>query len=421
MKSLAALLALTFAVPASALTRDEAIDLARDYCYHDWYCDTCNQSVDASCSTSWASDYGTGGYVGLPYDWGGYMSLAEYDDQLDDCYGAGSHSWHGILWCTSGVDCSGFVSKVWDEGHYTTSSMHNVSYGVSQSDLRRGDAVNAAGSHIVLFTHETDAGGPVFYEASGGASKVRLYVPTSGWSYLSGYDPIRYDNITDGTARGTVSNPIQILSFPYETFDATAGTGSDQIDSYACSPTTDESGPERVYRFNVQSEGTLTATVTDDSGTDVDLHLLSSSDPDDCLQRDDVTVSQILTPGTYYLVADTWCSGGGTEYPGGYTMYVDFTGEGGGGDDDDVADDDDDVADDDTGDDDTGGPDDDTGGPDDDSHPPPNLPAPRWADGDETTGGCECPAAPEPDGALQWVVLVIGGGLVTRRMARPRS
>jgi len=332
MRLLAALLSVAFAAPATALDRDDVIDLARDYCYHDWYCDPCNQSVDASCSTSWSSDYGTGWWTGLPYDWGGYMSLTEYDNQIAACYGAGSHSWHGILSCTAGVDCSGFVSKVWDEGHYTTSTMSSVSYNINQSDLLRADACNAPSSHIVLFTHETDSGGPVFYEASGGACKVRLYVPTSGWSYLSGYDPIRYDNITNGTARGTTSNPIEITSFPYETFDGTPGSGSDVFDSYSCIATTDESGPERVYRMTFSQSGTVTATVSDDSDTDIDLHILGSADANDCLTRDDVTVTQSVTAGTYWLVADTWVSGGGTEYPGGYSLQVTFSGNGGAGD-----------------------------------------------------------------------------------------
>ena len=330
MRVLALLALLWTALPAAAIDRDEVIDGSRDYCYHDWYCDTDNLTV--SCSGSWSSDYSVGWWTGLPYDWGGYKTLTEFDDDLANGYGAGSHSWHGVLSCTTGLDCSGFVSKVWDTGHYSTSTMSSVSYGIDQADLLRGDGCNEPGSHIVLFTHETDAGGPVFYEASGSGCKVRLNVPTSGWSYLSGYDPIRYDNITNGTARGTTSNPIQINSFPYETFDATAGSGSDVFDSYSCAASTDESGPERIYAFHLTESGTITATVSDDSDTDVDLHLLGSANSNDCYDRDDVTVSYTFSAGDWYLVADTWVSGSGTEYPGGYTLQVDFQPDGGGGD-----------------------------------------------------------------------------------------
>jgi len=326
MRALAALLSLSIVAPAAALNRDDVIDNAMGYAYHVWYCSADNLTVDASCSTSWTSDYSVGWWTGLPYDWGGYMSLTEFDSQLASGYGAGSHSWHGILWCTSGLDCSGFVSMVWEEGHYTTSTMSSISYGIAQSDLLRGDGINKPSSHIVLFAHETDAGGPCFYESTG--SGVRVYVPTSGWSYLNDYDPIRYDNITNGTARGTTSNPIQISAFPYETFDATAGAGSDVFDSYSCAPTTDESGPERVYRMNITQSGSLTVTVTDDSDTDIDIHLLESADANDCVVRDDITFTQSVSAGEYWLVADTWTNGSGYEYPGGYTLEVTFSGTG---------------------------------------------------------------------------------------------
>ncbi len=322
MRALTLLIALTLAAPAAAVTRDEVIDLAADYAFHSWTCTAANQSVD--CSNSWASDYGQGTHTGLPYDWGGYKSLTQFDAEIAQGYGAGSHSWHGILSCTTGVDCSGYVSQLWGAGHHTTSTLSSITYSVSTSNLERGDAMNKAGSHVVLFTHETNAGRPVFYESSGSASKVRLN-SSSSWSYLSGYSGRAYDNIVDGTPRGTATNPIAIGGFPYDTFDATAGAGSDAFDSYSCAPSTHESGPERIYRVELSQSGTLSATVTDDGNTDIDIHLLGSTDAGDCLERNDVTVSRSLSPGVYYLVADSYVTSGGTEYSGAYTLHVEFT------------------------------------------------------------------------------------------------
>jgi len=319
MRLTAALFALLLATPAFAIDRDQVVDLARDYVHHQWYCSSSNLSVN--CSNDWTSDYSVGPQEGLPYDWGGYKSLAQFDSEIASGYGAGSHSWHGILSCTTGVDCSGFVSKLWDAGHYTTSSMSSISHGVNQSDLVRADALNKASSHIALFAHETNAGSPVIYESTTGGT--RLYAGYS-WSHYSTYSPIRYDNITNGTARGTVSNPIVIGGFPYDTFDSTGGAGSDQFDSYSCAPGTNESGPERVYRINVNQSGTLTATITDDAGIDIDIHILASADAGDCMDRDDVTATAQLSSGTYYLVADTYV--GNSEYPGGYSLHVEFTG-----------------------------------------------------------------------------------------------
>ncbi len=411
-------LALAAASSAGAVTRDSVIDLSRDYCYHEWDCSSDNLTVD--CSNSWSSDYSVGTYIGLPYDWGGYYTLPEFDAALAAGEGAGSHSWHGILSCTCGVDCSGFVSEVWQTAHYSTSTLYQCSYEISSSDLTRADALNDPGSHVVLFAHETDAGSPIFYEASGSASKVRLNSSAS-WGYLSGYAPTRYDNITNGTPAGTVSNPIVISGFPYETFDATAGVGSDQFDSYACASNTDESGPERIYRMDLDGPGTLSVTVTDDADTDVDIHLLSGTDASTCVVRDDVSFSWQVSAGSWYLTADTWCSNGGTEYPGGYFLYVDFT-PGAGDDDDDTGDDD--TGDDDTGDDDTAGDDDtgddDTGDDDDMGPPPPGAPEPHVSATYGQGEGCSClgngPGQREPIGAA--AALVFGPLVLTLRRRR---
>jgi hypothetical protein len=85
-----------------------------------------------------------------------------------------------------------------------------------------------------------------------------------------------------------------------------------------------ENGPEYVYVFTVDTAGTLVAMLDDggDVGADVDIHLLSSFDPDACLARGHVGLSRNLPAGTYVLVADTWSDAGGRTYPGPYTVYV---------------------------------------------------------------------------------------------------
>lgn len=52
------------------------------------------------------------------------MSLFTFDQGIEDGLGAGSYPDDGILDCTVGLNCSGFVSQAWQTGHYTTSSMH---------------------------------------------------------------------------------------------------------------------------------------------------------------------------------------------------------------------------------------------------------------------------------------------------------
>ncbi|MES2642452.1 MAG: MYXO-CTERM sorting domain-containing protein [Myxococcota bacterium] len=318
------MIALLLVASASAIPREDVLDNAARYATHAWTSSSDNQA--AVCSDGdYESDYPSGDYVGLPYDWGGYVTLDEFDEQIADGYGAGSHSWHGILSCTTGVDCSGFVSMIWETGHYSTSSFGSGPTGeVDWSELKRGDAINDPGSHMVLYTHETDAGWPVFYEAVGSASKTRLN-STSGWSYVDGYQPIRYDDIEDGPVSGTEGTPRDIEAFPYHDFRWTAGAASDVIDSYSCAPTTDESGPEVLYRFQAATAGTLSVDVSDDVGVDVDIHVLTGPDGGDCVARNDSTLSVDVGPGEVWIIADTYV--GASEFPGPYLLSATFDGE----------------------------------------------------------------------------------------------
>jgi MYXO-CTERM domain-containing protein len=319
-----ALLALFAAPPALAIPREDVLDNAALYASHVWESRSINQYAECT-DGDYESDYPPGDYVGVPYDWGGYVTLGEFDDQLDDGYGAGSHSWHGVLSCTTGVDCSGFISMAWETDHYSTSTFADgPTSEITWSQVKRGDAVNDAGSHVVLFTHETDAGWPVFYEAAGGAEKVRLNA-TGGWSYVDGYQPIRFDDITDGPSTGTESRPRDITAFPYSDFRWTAGAASDRIDTYACAPDTNESGPEVLYRFQAATAGTLEVVVSDDVGVDVDVHVLTAPDGAACLERADESLSVQVEPGEVWIAVDTWV--GSQEFPGSFILSATFDGE----------------------------------------------------------------------------------------------
>lgn len=396
------LVALAFAIP-----RETVLDEAARYTTHAWTATSAN-TTEVWCADDWESDYAPGTYVGLPYDWGGWVTLDEFDAQIADGYGAGSHSWHGVLSCTTGVDCSGFVSQLWDSGHYSTSTFDEVADDIGWEELERGDALNDPGSHMVLYTHQSEAGWPVFYE-SAGSSGVRLN-SSAGWSYVDGYQPIRYRGIEDGAATGTAGTPIEILAFPFEDTRWTAGAASDRLDGYACAPDTEEGGPEVLYRFVALTAGRLEAVVSDASGVDVDIHVLTAPEADACVARDDTEVSLEVGPGEVWLSLDTWV-GSSQEYPGPYLLTVTFDGEVG-----------------------TADPGD-TGSPPDDDPPdddPPDDTAPDDAAGaggvgggaaevipaerPEARGGCGCAAAADGRGA--WVAL--GAGLlgVLRRRRR---
>jgi len=121
---------------------------------------------------------------------------------------------------------------------------------------------------------------------------------------------------------------VKIESFPFShSANSEDGTRLFDFDSSdTCKPNSgDEKGGEIVYSLIVSEEGVIKASITDGSGVDIDIHLLSSLDEKDCIARHDREIDEVIAPGTYYIVADSWRSSGGTIYEGDFEINVDFT------------------------------------------------------------------------------------------------
>ncbi len=314
------------ATSALAIDRGEVMARAKAFAWHPWT--ATSQNMTASCSASYASDYVVGDFVGLPYDWGGHMSLFQFDQRILAGQGAGSYPEDGILDCTAGLDCSGFVSQVFQSGHYTTSSMDQIASEISVASMLPGDIFNEAGFHVAMLERFLADGSPVFVESIG--YNVH-YNATGGWAHVSGYIPRRYQSITGTSAaepNGTPFNPIVVGSFPYSDSRDTTQSGSDLLDGCGVAPNTNESGREYVYQVTFTQPGQLTATVSDDAGVDIDVHVYSSTNTSDCFARHDSSVTVDVDCGTYLVVADTF-KGASAEYPGAYTISMSFTPGGG--------------------------------------------------------------------------------------------
>jgi hypothetical protein len=101
-----------------------------------------------------------------------------------------------------------------------------------------------------------------------------------------------------------------VEALPFHDERDTSTEGQSLIDAYGCQPATDESGPEIYYRVLVPSAATLTATITDGDGVDIDVHILTSIKNGQCLVRDDVTAVADVEPPYVYIAADTYVSDG---------------------------------------------------------------------------------------------------------------
>ena len=116
--------------------------------------------------------------------------------------------------------------------------------------------------------------------------------------------------------------------FPFSHTGDTSQSTIRAFDSYACAPSTDESGTEIYYRLTIPESGFLALELSEmESGADVDVHLLASLDPDDCIDRGHWLAGSWVTPGTYWVVADSWVNGSGSELSGSYTLRVGLTTE----------------------------------------------------------------------------------------------
>lgn len=320
--ALAFLLQLAAAQPAT-VTRQEMLSRSDAFARLSWQMGDANRK-GKNCPADYVSDYLAGTQTGMPYKWGGFDDEASFRAGLTAGKGAGSHKSNGTLDCVVGLDCSGFVSRVWGlSRHVATSQLNSAGSAVKTKDLKPGDALNKPGSHVVLFAGFRDDGVPIFFEASGAAKKVRLNTSAS-WAYLNGYSPLRYGAVADETPNcaGTSDKPIEVTGFPFTDKRSTFLACSDRFDEYSCKRGTSESGREVIYRLTVTEPATVVARVSSAVETDVDLHLLSKLDADACVARGDTSLKTVVGPGTWFLVADTWTDQENLERSGEYTLEL---------------------------------------------------------------------------------------------------
>ena len=106
MPWLAALGLLVVMAPGAghAIPRDRIVANGLAYGGHVWTPSAENVAVPAPCSNDWEPRHVAGQqYTGLPYDWGGYVTLPQFDADLAEGLRAGSYPSEGILECTTGV------------------------------------------------------------------------------------------------------------------------------------------------------------------------------------------------------------------------------------------------------------------------------------------------------------------------------
>ena len=148
---------------------------------------------------------------GMPYQWGGFCTPAEFARGLAAGKAAGDVYTdvkralldHGVSREAVGIDCSGFVSRCWDlPRSFSTRELASFCEALPNWDsLQPGDALNIYNAHVLLFSGWT---GPdrkflAAYETGGPPDwKVMRHVIGVDFLKRKGYRPLRYRGIREG-------------------------------------------------------------------------------------------------------------------------------------------------------------------------------------------------------------------------------
>jgi hypothetical protein len=177
-------------------------DNARDYYYNwtyysDWNIDS---GEPPNCQNRDEPRYfgSAGYYYSVSYDWGGGDSVADYNWLIYNDYQAGDIDTNTTTSCSRGVDCSGFISNVWEIGSkQSTCTLSSYTCDIDDlDDLEGGDILNDCGNHVVLFWYE-GSGGVYAYEATTNHQYDRVVYDWEPWSRYNGYGGERFEDSCD--------------------------------------------------------------------------------------------------------------------------------------------------------------------------------------------------------------------------------
>jgi len=141
---------------------------------------------------------------GVPYCWGCHGSLNQFRARIANGTLAGNVCTHNDPRIdVTGVDCSAFVSAAWGlANHFTTAAIPAITTELASPwDLQPGDALNKAGTHVMLFLRFTpDRKAEVMESSTGGCNgRVCRNVYPLASLLARGFKPVRFNALQDQT------------------------------------------------------------------------------------------------------------------------------------------------------------------------------------------------------------------------------
>lgn len=182
--------------PTSCVSRSTMMNRAWSYRSNETYLSTKN--ISGSCSGRSKPRYLSTAkyYFSVSYDWGGFDSVELFNYAMSIGRQAGDIN-TSTESCSRGVDCSGFVSRVWGlSSKYSTTTLPNISTRfTSRSSFRQGDIVNRAGDHTAMFYANNGTTKAYWYEATTNNQSDRVVRASRPWTDFDGYKYYRYNNV----------------------------------------------------------------------------------------------------------------------------------------------------------------------------------------------------------------------------------
>lgn len=188
--------------PLACRSRDTMINTAFGYLSNLKYLN--NTNINGACSNRTKPHYLTipGNYNSVSYDWGGFDTVSAWNNYMTNNYQAGDIDTTGGdagEGCSRGVDCSGYVSRVWGlASKYGTCGLETISTQLSgTSQLLRGDIMNRCSPtprHTIVFD-SFGINGMYGYESTTYNNYDKVMGTFRLWSDISNYVPRRYNNV----------------------------------------------------------------------------------------------------------------------------------------------------------------------------------------------------------------------------------
>jgi hypothetical protein len=177
----------------TGVCRNGAIVSAGGYLHHDWNCSQANYNT---CQGSQRPAFitGLGLYSSVPYDWDGFSTLSGFDADIAANKTAGNTS-TVVLFCTTGVDCSGFIQRCWNinDAKVDDTGLTNWCTNIALLDpgnpppwMNPGDMYRLPGQHARMHEFYASGNTGVYVdEAPGDPGRVSFNYYS--WGQLNGY------------------------------------------------------------------------------------------------------------------------------------------------------------------------------------------------------------------------------------------